>query len=370
VRIAVVGTRGVPALYGGFETAVEEISKRLVERGHEVTVYCRPGYGDDTTPTYLGIQKRYLPRLHLKTAETLSHTLFAFLDLLFREPDVILVTNPGNGPLCLIPRLRGTPFAINVGGLEWTRSKWSRLGRAYIRWAAWFTTKIAPAVIADSRGIQEFYRTTWGRETYYASYGAYPEHSTRPELLARYGLEKNGYLLVVARLQPDNNTELVIRAFQEVATEKELIIVGEANYGEAYVRRLQELARDRRIRFLGGIYDQALLTEIMCNCFAYVHGHMAGGTNPVLLKALGCGACILYLDTGYRFNTEVVGDHGIPFPLSVEGLRRVIQDLLDNPERADHYRRIARERIGEAYNWDLVADQYESLFQSLCSAKA
>ncbi|HIJ53328.1 MAG TPA: glycosyltransferase [Planctomycetes bacterium] len=383
MRIAFVGTRGVPALYGGFETAVEEIGRRLVKRGHKVTVYCRNGYGDKSESTYEGIRKIYLPRLRLKIADTLSHTFVSLMHQFFYPSDVIIVMNAANGPLCVIPRLRGTPFAINVDGLEWMRGKWPLIGRKYFYLAAWFCTKISPtvnnttdniqqsykALIADSSGIQEFYKETWNCDTYYAAYGTYIEQCTKPELLKKYDLLKEDYFLIVARLEPENNTDLIIKAFEELRTDKKLIIVGDGGYKSKYERKLKALTKGERVRFLGAIYEQEDLTEIMCNCFAYIHGHMVGGTNPILLKALGCGACVLYLDTGYRFNSRVAGNYGIPFPKTIEGLQGRMQYLLDHPKEVLKYRKHSPECIKEIYTWDKVTDGYENLCFNLCGLK-
>lgn len=367
LRIAFVGSRGVPALYSGFETAATEICQRLVERGHDVTVYCRKGYGDESEPTYRGIKKRYLPRLNVKVADTLSHTFLSLMDCALHPPDVILVVNPANGPLCVIPRLRGTPFAINVDGLEWKRGKWPWIGQRYFYFASWICTKIAPAIIADNRGIQDFYQRQWGSGSYYASYGAEVEESTNPSLLGEFGLRPDGYFLVVARLEPENNAELIVRAFEAVNTDKQLIIVGGSNYPGGWQRRLQESVRDARIRFLDGIYDQAKLTEVICNSYAYIHGHMVGGTNPVLLKALGCGACVLYADVD--FNAEVVKDAGVPFPLSIDGARQVFQRIVDESGSREEFRVRAPQRIRDAYTWDMVTDAYEELCYRLAEKR-
>lgn len=367
MRIAFVGARGVPAAYSGFETAATEICSRLVERGHEVTVYCRNGYGDPSEPTYRGIKKKYLPRINLKIADTLSHTFLSLLHLFANPPDVILIVNPANGPLCILPRLRGTPFAVNVDGLEWQRSKWPWLGRKYLQFASWFCTWIAPALIADSRGIQKYYRDHWKCDPFFASYGAYLEESTCPELLEKFELRPRDYFLVVARLEPENNTDLIVEAFKSVRTEKKLVIVGGTNYRSKYVERLKAETRDPRVRFLGGVYDQRYLTELMCNSFAYVHGHGVGGTNPVLLKALGCNACVLYVDTPYNFNGEVVGDAGIPFPRDADALREKMQQLADDPRRAEPYRTLGHPRILAGYTWEHATDRYELLTQRLLS---
>ena len=367
MRIALVGARGVPALYSGFETAFTEIGSRLVERGHSVTAYCRKGYGDATETEFNGIQKVYLPRLNLKVADTLSHTFLSLLHALAHRPDVLIVVNPANGPLCVIPRLARIPFAINVDGLEWKRGKWPWLGQRYFYFASWFCTKIAPAIIADSRGIQDFYKTQWNCESFFAAYGGYAEHSTRPQLLEDIGLVPNEYFVVVARLEPENNTDLIVRAFEKVDTDKTLAIVGSTNFKSAYLDNLKASVTDPRIRFLGGIYEQDKLTEVLCNSFAYIHGHMVGGTNPVLLRALGCGARVLYVDVG--FNREVVGDAGIPVPLNEEGAREVFQSVSDGPNCTPEERAAARRRIEDEYTWDHITDRYEELCYQLSRGK-
>lgn len=363
MRIALAGCRGVPALYSGFETAATEIGTRLVQRGHDVVVYCRYGYGDQSEREYCGIRKVYLPRLNFKVADTLSHTFFSFLHACVRPPDVMIVFNGANGPLCVVPRLRGIPFAVNIDGLEWKRAKWPWIGQRYFYFASWFCTKIAPALISDSRGIVDFYRKQWNTDSYYAAYGGYVQRSRSPEVLQEFGLKPRDYLLVVARMEPENNGELILSAFDKVDTDKRLVIVGGTNFKSEYAHRLMSSIVDPRVVFTGGVYDQEKLTELICNSYAYVHGHMVGGTNPILLTALGCGACVLYADV--CFNAEVVGAAGVPFPLEIEGARAVFQHIVDHPDEADAYRPLGPPRITSAYSWDLITDRYEELCRRL-----
>lgn len=360
MRISFVGTRGIPVRYGGFETAVEEISTRLVARGHEATVYCRHDGSDSSTETsYKGVRRVSLPSLPLRAAETLSHTLLSLLHVLFVRPaDVVLVFNPANGPLCWLLKIARKPFAINVDGLEWKRAKWSAWGQRYLRLAAGVSARIAPVIIADSHGIQDYYREHFERDSTFVPYGAYEESSRDPGLLKEFQLTAGDYFLIVARLEPENNTELIVRAFEGVETEKKLVIVGGVSYQSEYVEKLKSLS-SQRVVFLGGIYDQIKLTEIVCNCFAYVHGHEVGGTNPILLKALGCGCCVLYLDNA--FNREVVGPAGLGFEKDVEALRARLQELAADPSSASEYRKLSRVRIQGRYDWDRVADGYENI---------
>jgi len=361
MRIALLGVRGVPALYSGFETAATEILTRLAARGHDVTVYCRRGYGDETQQSFQGIRKRYLPSLPIKIGETLSHTLLGLLDVARDPPDVLIIFNPANSPLFAIPLIMRIPYAVNVDGLEWRRGKWPLFGRAYLYFACWLCARTAPWIIADSRAIQRFYRDRWKRDSYFATYGTHLVESREPALLAEYGLQPKEYFLVVARLEPENNTDLIIRAFSQVRTTKQLLIVGDTRYRSQYVEKLRAETRDPRVYFAGGIYDRRKLNEIMCNCYAYVHGHVVGGTNPVLLEALGSGCCVMYLDHDYHFNREVVGGAGIAFERTTGDLSRHMQDLIDHPEMAESLRNQARDRVRLEYSWDTVADQYEKL---------
>ena len=363
MKIAFVGGRGVPARYGGFETATEEIGARLAERGHEVVVYCRRPEGEEPLGAYRGMRLVHVPALRKKSFETLSHTFLSLSHLFFRPPDALIVLNPANAPLCIAPRLRGTPFALHVDGLDWERGRWPAWGRRYIRFGAWFATKIAPAIIADSRGIQQYYRNHWGRETHYASYGADPVFPPAPRLVEEMGLKPRRYFLVVARLEPENHTDLIIRAYNKLQTDMPLVIVGDTNYESAYTRSLAELADGDRVRLVGGIYDRERLNALLCHCYAYAHGHAVGGTNPVLLNAMACGACILYLDV--NFNVEVAGEAGISFPLDVDGAAAAFQAAIDDPARAEKLRDQARERVAEAYTWEGATDAYEGLCFSL-----
>lgn len=358
MRIAFIGSRGIPALYGGFETATEEIGARLAEGGHEVTVYCRRGNGDANESTYRGMHKRYVPCLKKKSLETLSHTTMALVHAVFQRYDVLIIMNPANGPLCLIPRLTATPFALHVDGLDWERSRWPWFGRRFIRFGAWCSTKLAPALIADSQGIADYYKTTWGRDTVYASYGAAMEVCSDEACLDPFGLTSRGYFLVVARLEPENHSDAIIRAYEASASETPLVIVGDTNYESDYIRRLKETASDK-VHFLGGVYDAPVLQSLLHHSRLYVHGHSVGGTNPILLQAMACSCAIAYLDVS--FNAEVMGALGDAFALEDSSL----VDLFNAPETLEDCRQAVRERVEAEYTWGKATAAYEQLCRQL-----
>ena len=358
-----MGIRGLPSTYSGYETFAEAIGSALVERGHEVLVYCRSALYQQKLPAYRGMQLIYQPSLESKEFSTLSHTWFCMADVLRRQTDVILVCNVGNGLHLIVPRLAGRKTAINVDGLEWKRPKWPRLGQLYFRFAARMACLLADRIICDAAAMTHVYKHDFGVDAATIAYGADTAISTRPDVVRQYGLEPARYFLVLARMIPDNNADLIVDAFSNVQTTMKLAIVGDANYKSVFVTNLRQ-TRDTRVLFLGHVSDKDHLRELGCNAYAHVHGHEFGGTNPALLSALGCGECVLALDT--PFNREVLaGDYGILFRKDRADLTQKMQGVVDQPDVRDRYASRARSRIEAAYTWQHVTDQYEMLLREL-----
>jgi glycosyltransferase involved in cell wall biosynthesis len=288
-------------------------------------------------------------------------------DVVFRRPDVILVWNLPSAFLCIMPRLLGKAVAIMVDGLDWKRSKWGRLGRAYLYLSARSVGAICPkGVITDTADMHRVYLEEFGTTSACIPCGASIETSTDPGAVRRYGLEPFQYYLIASRLVPENNADLILQAFERMSTDRLLAIAGEANYRTKFVERLKE-TRDPRVRFLGHVDDPKQIKELHCNAYAYVHGHSAGGTNPALLKALGCANCVLALNT--PSNAEVLADCGILFEPNVDDLLLKLQYVEDHPEVADVYRRRAPQRIRERYDWETITDLYEEFFLRLAAGE-
>jgi glycosyltransferase involved in cell wall biosynthesis len=362
-----LGSRGIPHTYSGYEQFLGEVAPRLVSRGHEVIVYCRRSLFKDRPEQYKGVQLIYLPGIETKTMGTLTHTLVSMGDVLFRQADVIFVVNVVNAFNCIIPRLFGKNVAINVDGLDWKRGKWGPLGKRFFYWNAKYVGKICPkGVITDAQAMRQIYLDEFATPSVSIAYGANIERSSNPSVLKQYGLEPSGYYLVASRLVPENNADLIVRAFEKVKTPRLLAIAGNANYRSSFVDRLKE-TKDPRVKFLGHVGNADHVKELHCNAFAYVHGHSLGGTNPALLKALGCGNCVLALGT--VFNREVLQDYGIFFENDASDLAGKIQQIEDRPELAARYRLHAPERIRECYTWETITDQYEELFLQLANGQ-
>jgi glycosyltransferase involved in cell wall biosynthesis len=357
MRIAILGTRGIPARYGGFETFAEELSTRLAARGHEVTVWCRARFPE---PRYRGVRLRYLPTIRHKYLDTIAHTAVSTLDLLAHRADVALYCNGANAIFTPWPRLFGMSVALNVDGIERKRKKWNRLARGWYLVSEWLATFCPAAVVTDAVAIQRYYRERWRKETVFIPYGAETEKAPGTEVLRQLGLEPGGYFLYVSRMEPENHPLDVREAFERLQTPLKLALIGDAPYAHEYIARVRATG-DPRVVMPGAIYGEGY-RELGSHCFAYIHATEVGGTHPALIEAMGRGAVVLYRDTPE--NAEVAGGAGIPFGSGdlADKLRAVL--AMSAGERAALGRRAA-DRVRERYSWDAVTDAYEKLFEHL-----
>jgi len=356
MKIAIVGTRGIPAGYGGFETFAEELSTRLADRGHNVTVYCRQRLAEDV---WRGVRLSYLPTIRHKYFDTVVHTLLSSLHLLAHRPDAALYCNAANAIFTFLPRLLGTPVVLNVDGLERKRKKWNAFGRAWYRLSERISTLFPTAVVSDAVRIQEYYRSRYSKETTFIPYGAETGKVPTSDVLAKLGLEPGRYFLYVSRMEPENNALRVRRAFEEVETDYKLALIGDAPYSAEYIRQVRATS-DPRVVIPGAIYGQGY-HELTSHCFAYIHATEVGGTHPALIEAMGRGSLTLYLRT--EENEEVAGGAAIPFDRDLAGKLRMVLEL---PEaEREQWRRLAAKRVEDNYSWDAVTDDYESLLAGL-----
>jgi Glycosyltransferase len=356
LKIAILGTRGIPANYGGFETFAEELSHRLASRGYQVTVYCRQRHAE---PTYRGVKLRYLPTMRHKYFDTIFHTLLSTLDLLAHRHDVALYCNAANAIFTPLPRLFGMPVALNVDGLERKRKKWNRIARTWYLVSEWLSTFCPTAIVTDAERIREYYLTRYNAPSTFIAYGAETGKVSTTETLERLGLEPGRYFLYVSRMEPENNALLVREAFERVNTNMKLALIGDAPYAHEYIRKVRDTT-DPRIVMPGAIYGQGY-KELISHCFAYIHATEVGGTHPALIEAMGRGALTLYLNTVE--NAEVAEGAGLPFEDDLT--QRIIQVLEMPEEERDLWRRAAAARVQERYSWDAVTNAYERLFLEL-----
>ena len=370
MNVAILGTRGIPASYSGFETAVEQITGRLTARGHRVVVYCRPHVVDPGITQWKGAELVHLPTVRNKYLDTFVHTLLSSIHTARRiKPDVALFFIAGNSPLCMVTRLAGIPTVINVDGLDSDRRKWNRLAKSYLRAAERLSPRMATRAITDSHAVAAIYERRYGREIGVVPYGAELPHRHRSDVLADLGLEPRRYVLFVGRLEPENNPHLLVEAWARIPSEKtrgmKLVVVGGAPYASEYINRVR-CAADPRVVFPGYVFGPAYW-ELQRNAYLFCAPTEVGGTHPVILESLVAGNCVLVND--YRPNAETVGDAGVYFSGTegVPDLARQLERLLADPELVEGYREKAKKRA-ELYSWDAVAAAYEQLLLEVSDA--
>jgi glycosyltransferase involved in cell wall biosynthesis len=363
LKLAILGTRGVPANYGGFETLAEELGRRLADRGHQVTVYGRRGFIDPSLNSYRGMRLVVLPSIRTKHLETVSHTFLSALHAAFSRYDAVLLCNAANSPFIPILRWTGIPVAINVDGLERRRRKWGAAGRAYYRLGEQLSAWLPNRLITDARVIQRYYRRFYHQPSEMIAYGGDLEPPAMSATLQRLGLEPGQYVLYVSRFEPENNPDRVLEAWSRVTGDRRLVMVGGAPYADDLVRRIHELADDRVV-LPGTVYGDGY-RELLFNCRVYVHATEVGGTHPALVEAMGASRPVLYYDTPE--NREVASGAGQGFRFSGStALESVLNNLLDDELRLEELRRKSRVRVAERYRWSSVTDAYEEVLQSLC----
>ncbi|HYW70267.1 MAG TPA: glycosyltransferase [Pyrinomonadaceae bacterium] len=361
MRIAILGIRGVPANYGGFETFAEHLSTRLVARGHEVTVYCRAHYVSPRQLEFQGVRLKVLPTIKHKYLDTVVHTFLSALHAAPRRYDAALICNAANAPFAPILRVAGTPVALNVDGLEHKRKKWNSIGRQYYLMAERLATILPTETVTDAKVIQEYYLARHRAASTMIAYGAEVERRI-DRSVRRWRVEPNRYVLYVSRLEPENNAHMVIEAFKRVRTAHKLLIVGDAPYAHEYIKDLKERARgDKRIVFTGFVFgrDYRMLQQ---NAYCYIHATEVGGTHPALLEAMGFGNCVLTLAAPE--NIEAIGDAAIAYADEAD-LAEKLQKVLRDGSLVQSYRNRAQARVEQAYDWDYVVDQYEELFAKM-----
>ena len=365
MKIALLGTRGVPASYSGFETCAEQLGQRLVERGHQVTVYCRTHHITYPGGTYKGMRLVKLPTIRNKYLDTLVHTLLSSLHALGQRYDIALYFIAGNSPVTWIPRLVGTRTALNVDGLDWKRQKWPWLAKKYIQFAERLATAFPNIFLTDSHVVQSYYRQRFGRNPPCIPYGSEVEIVPPGETLERYGLQARRYVLFVGRLVPENCAHHLVSAFRELDTDMKCVIVGDAPYAEAYQTELKAMAvADPRIVFTGYVFGRGY-HELGSNASLFVETSGVGGTHPALVEAMAFGNCVVV--NGTPENRETIGEAGFAYDgeIGAADLRAVLEKLLKDPEAVEAYRRKARAFAIMHYSWEAVTTEYERLFYAL-----
>ncbi len=351
-----LGTRGIPAAYSGFETAVEHLAERFTARGHEVTVYCRP-HMTERRETHAGARLVHLPTIRSKHLDTLAHTLLSTAHMAARErPDVALYFIAGNAPAAPLARLAGIPAVIQIDGLDSERAKWSGAARAYLRMAERLAPAAATIAVTDSAAVADSYERRYGRRIPWIPYGAELADPGDAGWCRRLGVEPGRFVLFVGRLVPENNAHLLVEAHRALATDWPLVVVGDAPYAEDYIARLKAGAGPD-VLFPGYVFGDGY-AELVRNCGVMCVPTEVGGTHPVIVEGMAAGAPLLVSD--HEPNLEVVGETAAAFPLSggAPALAEALALLIVDEHRRRELGAAASERASERYSWDACADSY------------
>ncbi|HLH08231.1 MAG TPA: DUF1972 domain-containing protein [Terriglobales bacterium] len=358
MKLAILGSRGIPARYGGFETFAEELATRLVRRGHSVTVFCELSQHNPTS--YRGVQLEYVKASPWGALSTIRFDLTS-LWRVRKGFDFVYMLGYGASFFCWLPRLYGTQLWINMDGLEWTRTKWNAIARLYLRASEAIATLTPNRIIADASAMKANLESRYSRLPIcdVIPYGAEIPTQFDVECLTEFEVSKGEYYLVVCRLEPENHISEIVEGFAQSGIARSLIVVGDRNTPTSYVRNLLR-HESSRIRFVGTVYDKLKLASMRRYCRAYIHGHSVGGTNPSLLEAMACGNVVLAHDN--IFNREVLGDSGLFFQSSQELSKQLI--ALDGGSVSDDVHRVRNaDRARTLYNWERITDAYCELMR-------
>jgi len=368
LKISIIGSRGYPYVYSGYETLVKNIGERMVAKGVQVTVYCHSYLFDQKLKQLNGIHLKYIPTIKSKSLSQPIHSFLAFWHAAFSSSDVVLVLNVSNGPFGIITRLFKKPTLINVDGLEWMRPKWKGFGAIYFKWAAKMAVKWMDLIITDALAMQTIYKKEFNADSVVITYGADGNKGATEALLDQWQLQTQDYYLIVGRMIPDNNSDIIIEGFINSSSTKKLVIVGDVPYQDAYATKIKSYQDDRLV-FTGYITNGDELASLYKYCFAYMHGHEFGGTNPTLLKAMANGCAIGAIDTVFSREVLQNDQFGTYFKKDIYALSNWFQWAEANTDKLSALRLIVFNGLNEKYDWDLVTDLYLYHLKALVNKK-
>ena len=359
LKIAIIGSRGYPYVYSGYETLVKELSERLVKSGNEVTVYCHRKLYNIKPKKVNGVNLVYTPSLNSKVFSQLFNSFFSFIHVCFSKNDVVFVVNSANGPFGFLTKIFRKKTCINVDGLEWLRPKWKGLGSLYFKFASKLATIFYDEIITDSIEMSKVYNKKFCKKSNVIAYGSTMSQINDLDILEKFFLKKNEYYLIVGRLIPDNNSKLIVEGFLKSNSNKLIVIVGDVPYNDNYANNIKLLSSNKVI-FTGYINDQVYLTTLYENCFGYIHGHEFGGTNPTMINALDLNCQILALDT--VFNREMLEKKKSVF-FNKNTITEKINEFEDIFEEL--IKKNKNYKFPEKYDWEFIVKQYLEVFRGL-----
>ena len=370
LRLAVFGHKRW-SREGGVEIVVKELCTRMAQQGCQVTCYNRSGhhvsgaeYDDASKIEYAGICQKYVPTIQRRGLAAVSSSFFAALCSAFGRYDVVHIHAEGPAFFAWLPKMFGKRVVVTIHGIDWQREKWqSGLGSKFIHQGEKNAAKYADEVIVLSKGVQDYFKETYGRETHFIPNGVNRPEIRGAELIAKkFGLEKDSYILFLGRLVPEKGIRYLVEAFKSVKTDKKLVIAGGSSDTDYFMAELKELANgDDRILFTGFVQG-AMLDELYSNAYIYTLPSDLEGMPLSLLEAMSYGNCCLVSDIPEC--AEVVEDKALIFKKSdVKDLQEKLQDACDHPEKVEAHKKQAADFICKKYNWDEVTKETVKLYR-------
>lgn len=359
LKIAIIGSRGYPYVYSGYETLVKELSERLIKKGCNVRVYChKPLF--KKKPRYVnGIELVYIPSVETKFLSQFISSFFSFLHVSFSQIDIVFVLNTANGPFGFLTKIFNKKTIINVDGLEWLRPKWKGIGSLYFKISTKLSILFFDFIITDSKEMQFIYKKKFNIDSTNIAYGSTMIKNINHEYLNEVNLERNDYYLIVGRLIPDNNSLLIIEGFLKSNSQKKLVIVGDVPYNDNYSKKVKSIEHNQILK-LGYVKCQKNLSALYKNCFCYVHGHEFGGTNPTMINALDFNCNIIALKTS--FNNEMLSEkYVLYFDKTYNSIKKTFNDFDKNYEKITLVNRDYNLPI--RYNWETISKKYLEIFK-------
>ncbi|HUV03485.1 MAG TPA: glycosyltransferase family 4 protein [Armatimonadota bacterium] len=360
MKIAMLGTKGIPATWGGIERHVEEIATRLVAMGHDVTVYCRPYYTTTKEEYYKGVRLKKLPTIPTKNLDAIVHTFMATMHIMMEDYDIVHYHAIGPGTLAVLARMAGKNTVITVHGLDWQREKWGKRAKLFLKFGERASVYFPYNTIAVSKFLKSYLEEKYHRPVTYIPSAVTEPVLRPPDTIRAYGIGEKDYILFVARLVPEKGCHYLIEAYERLNPRLKLVIAGGSSYSDDYVARLKAHASDKVI-LTGYVYGDTL-QELYTNAYCYVQPSTIEGLPVTLLEAVAYGNCVIASDI--PANTEVVHDAGIIFESeNVDDLCDALKMVLDNPELAESLGERAKARGVEEYNYDRVTEKTEKLYR-------
>ncbi len=373
MKIAMIGQKGIPAIYGGVERHVEEISRRLVEKGHDVTVYSRPYYMKENSynsDELNGVKIKVVPTIKSKHLDAIVHCFISSVDSIFKNYDIIHYHAIGPSTLSFLPRIKNSKSVVTVHGLDWQRKKWNKFASLFLQFGEKSSYYFPNKTIVVSKTLKKYYDGKYNADVSYIPNGVNLPVLNSPDIIKKkYNLDKDSYIVFISRLVPEKGCHYLIEAYKQIKTDKKLLIVGGSSHSDDYVKTIKEMARDdKRILFTGNVYGQEL-NELFSNAYIFILPSEMEGLPIVILEALSFGKCVLASDISE--NMEVIApfgkdEYGFSFEnKNIKSLREKIELLINNPENVESMCSNSIDYVKTNYNWDSVADQTEKIYLSM-----